>query len=410
MTRVQFLVQAAVWAVSLCVLAAETRVGAAAANEPWADAIGRAASVVPPAPVPLPLPAAAGDLYLTPDGAGARTGADWANALPGNASNVLQAAWDALQPGRTCHLGSGLFVNLSLKVSSGGSGPAAPKRLAGEDTGEGLPWLVGDWSPKNVEHGASFLSLGAGVGHCAFEHLRLARYHHVMFSKEGRHEGLLLRDVGAYELRFGVFLCGGGLADKPEEASHDIAIEACSFIHFSKSAVRLQGGNYDVRVLDCTADAGGSAWMKEAFHIAYNIQGDATRDPKKDATPWAGERDIVFVNCVARSGIYSKARYWQGDGFCAERGVRNLAFINCAAFDCADGGWDVKSDNVVFVNCESLRLARRGRESRPTPSTAAATAARAATRPHRLARGAPRRPAAWPSARGACWRMPAGRI
>ncbi len=268
MTRVQFLVQAAVWAVSLCVLAAETRVGAAAANEPWADAIGRAASVVPPAPVPLPLPAAAGDLYLTPDGAGARTGADWANALPGNASNVLQAAWDALQPGRTCHLGSGLFVNLSLKVSSGGSGPAAPKRLAGEDTGEGLPWLVGDWSPKNVEHGASFLSLGAGVGHCAFEHLRLARYHHVMFSKEGRHVGLRLRDVGAYELRFGVFLCGGGLADKPEEASHDIAIEACPFIHFSKSAVRLQGGNYDVRVLDCTADAGGSAWMKEAFHIA----------------------------------------------------------------------------------------------------------------------------------------------
>jgi hypothetical protein len=47
------------------------------------------------------------------------------------------------------------------------------------------------------------------------------------------------------------------------------------------------------------ADAGGKAWMKEAFHIAYNIQGDATRDPKRDATPWANEQDIIFVNCVS---------------------------------------------------------------------------------------------------------------
>lgn len=326
-----------------------------AATGPWTDAIRRAAAVKPAAPVPLPLPAAAGDLFLTPDGAGARTGADWANALPGNATGVLQAAWNALPPGRACRLGSGLYVNLSLKVTSGGTGPGALKRLAGEDTGKGLPWLVGDWSPKDVEHGIAFLSLSNGVSYCAFEHLRLTRYQNVLFSKHGRHVGLRVRDVCGYELRFGVFLGGGGLASKPEEASHDIEIADCSFIHFTKSAVRLQGGNYDVRVLNCMADAGGKAWMLEAFHIAYNIQGDATRDPKRDVTPWANEHDIIFVNCVARNCIYAKARYWQGDGYCAERGISNLAFINCAAFDCADGGWDVKSDNVVFVNCVSLR-------------------------------------------------------
>ena len=328
---------------------------AAAAAGPWTEAIRRAASVRPPAPVPLPLPPAPGDLYLTPDGAGARTGADWANALPGNASGVLQAAWDALPAGRTCHLGSGLYVNLALKVSSGGSGPSALKRLAGEDTGKGLPWLVGDWSPKDVERGLTFLSLDRGVSHCAFEGLRLARYQHVLFSRSGRHADLRVRDVSGYELRFGLFFCGGGLAVQPAEASHDIEIAECSFVHFTKSALRLQGGNYDVRVLNCTADAGGGAWMKEAFHIAYNLQGDSTRDEKKDPSPWAEEHDIIFVNCVARNSIYSKARYWQGDGYCAERGVKNLAFINCAAFDCADGGWDVKSDNVIFVHCVSLR-------------------------------------------------------
>ncbi len=332
----------------------ETDAGAVAAA-PWTDAIRRAAAVRPPPPPALPLPPAAGDLFLTPDGAGARTGADWPNALPGNAPGVLQSAWDALPPGRACRLGSGLYANLSLKVASGGTGPAAIKRLVGVDTGQGLPWFVGDWNPKDVERGASFLALSNGVSHCAFEGLRLARYQHVLFSKQGRHIGLRLRDVCAYEMRFGVFLCGGGLAARPEEASRDIEIADCAFIHFTKSAVRLQGGNTDVRVLNCTADAGGTAWMREAFHIAFNLQGDATRDAKRDPVPWADERDIIFVNCVARNCVYSKARYWQGDGYCAERGVRNLAFINCAAFDCADGGWDVKSDNALFVNCVSLR-------------------------------------------------------
>ena len=35
--------------------------------------------------------------------------------------------------------------------------------------------------------------------------------------------------------------------------------------------------------------------------------------------------------------------------------MRNVAFINCAAMDCADGGWDIKAGNVVYVNCVGLR-------------------------------------------------------
>jgi hypothetical protein len=61
------------------------------------------------------------------------------------------------------------------------------------------------------------------------------------------------------------------------------------------------------------------------------------------------------VNCIARNAIYSRARYWQGDGFTAEGDVRNVAYINCESYDHADGGWDVKADNVVYVNCIGLR-------------------------------------------------------
>ena len=330
--------------------------GAAPPPPPWTAAIAQAAAVKLAAPPPLPLQAADTDLYVTPVGAGNRDGTSWAHALPGNAPGVLQAAWDALAPGRSVRVGSGVYAGVALAIAGGGSGPEKMKRLSGEDTGAGLPWFVGNWQPEKPEGGATFVSLKEGVSHCAFENLRLARYHFGVFSAKGRHVGLRVRNCGLYEFRYGIFLCGLAYADAPELASHDIEISDCQFVHFTKNALRLQGGNYDVRLIDCTADAGGPAWMKEAFHICYQLAGDSPRrQSKKDPKQWAGEHDILFVNCTARNAIYSKARYWQGDGFCAENDVRNLAFINCSSYDNADGGWDVKARNVVYVNCVSLR-------------------------------------------------------
>lgn len=331
-------------------------VGAAPPPPPWTEAIALAATVKPlPAP-PLPLKAADTDLFVTPDGAGQRDGSSWENALPGNAPGVLQAAWDALAPGRTCRVGSGVYSGVALVISSGGTGPDKLKKLAGEDTGKGRPWFVGNWQPDKPEGGLTFLSLKEEVSHCAFENLQLTRYHFGVFSAKGRHVGLRFRHCGLHEFRYGIYLNGLAYAEEPDRASHDLEISDCQFIHFTKNAVRLQGGNYDVRLIDCIADAGGVDWMKEAFHICYQISGDyARRQAGKDPKPWAAEHDILFIRCVARNAIYSKARYWQGDGFCAENDVRNLAFINCGSYNNADGGWDIKAGNVVYVNCTSLR-------------------------------------------------------
>ncbi|MCX7006330.1 MAG: hypothetical protein NTY53_03620 [Kiritimatiellaeota bacterium] len=330
--------------------------GSAPPPPPELAAIAQAAAIKPLAPPPLPLKPGDADLFVTPTGAGQRDGSSWENALPGNAPGVLQAAWDALAPGRTCRVGSGVYAGVGLAIASGGSGPDKMKRLAGEDTGQGLPWLVGTWNPAKPEGGSTFISLKSEVAHCAFENLRLARYQFSFFSQKGRHVGLRIRNCHLHEFRYGIFLCGLAYTDQPELASHDIEIADCQFIHFTKNAVRLQGGNYDVRVINCVADAGGKDWMKEAFQICYDLAGDSPRrQSHKDPKTWAGEHDILFINCVARNAIYGKSRYWQGDGFCAENDVRNLAFVNCSSFDNADGGWDVKARNVIYVNCISLR-------------------------------------------------------
>ncbi len=304
----------------------------------------------------LPLKASAGDLFITPSGAGKKDGSGWENALPGNAPGVFQAAWDALGAGHACKVGSGVYANVSLNISTGGTGPDQLKRLVGQDTGGGLPWLVGNFDPQTPDKGLAFLNLTSAVGYCAFEDLQLARYQYGMFSRKGGHVGMLIRNVDVYEARYGMYLVGFAYADAPDAASHQMTIQDCEFIHFTKSAIRMQAGNYDVRIINCVADAGGTEWMKEAFHTCYNLAGDLPRKlGKKEDKEWAAEHDILFINCIARNAIYSKARYWQGDGFLAEKGVRNLAFINCASYNNGDGGWDNKAANVVYVNCIGMR-------------------------------------------------------
>jgi hypothetical protein len=333
-----------------------TEIGKAPPPPPWTQAIRRAAGVEPVAAPPLPLKASDADIYVTPGGAGRRDGTAWDHALPGNASGVLQAAWDALAPGQTCRLGSGVYAKAVLAASTGGTGPDRMKRLAGEDTGGGLPWLVGDWTPSDPAKGLTLINLTNEVDYCAFENLRVARYQHGVFSRKGRHQGLRIRNLGVYEMRDGVYLNGFAYADEPAVASHDIEVRDCEFIHFTKNAVRFQAGNHDVRVINCLADAGGPEWMKEAFHICFPVEGDAPRRLfDKDAKPWASDHDILFIGCTARNAYFSKAKFWQGDGYTAEGGVHDVAYINCAAYDNADGGWDVKGDNVIFVNCVGLR-------------------------------------------------------
>lgn len=342
-------------------------VGKAPPAPPWVEAQRKARQVKPASPPELPLKATAADLFITPDGAGTRDGSSWANALPGNAPGVLQAAWDALAPGRAVRVGSGIYLMPTLTAATGGTGPDKMKRLTGEDTGGGLPWLVGDWSPAKPAEGRTFLALSGGADYIAFENLQLTRYQFGIVSRKGGHVGLRITNVDAYETRHGVYLCGFAYADAPDAASHDIEIRDCEFIHFTKNAVRFQAGNYDVRLINLVADAGGPEWMREAFHICYNIGGDAPRRRSgKDDKPWASEHDIIYINCVARNAYYSRAHFWQGDGYTAEGGNRNIAFINCEAWDNADGGWDVKAENLLFVNCRSVRNKMNWRLRQPT--------------------------------------------
>ena len=188
---------------------------------------------------------------------------------------MLQAAWNALTPGKSCRVGSGVYAGVALAITTGGTGADKMKRLVGEDTSSGRPWFVGTWEPNKPEGGPTFISLQNGADYCAFENLQLARYQWGFHSSKGEHVGLRIGNCGFYEFRWGLYMNGLAYADAPERGSHDLEIADCQFVHFTKSAIRLQGGNYDVRIINCSADTGGQDWMKESFQICYFLGGDA---------------------------------------------------------------------------------------------------------------------------------------
>jgi hypothetical protein len=277
-----------------------------------------------------------GDKYMLPQGAGTRDGSSWQNALDGRAG--LQAGWDALEPGQTLWVGSGFYGEGKLNINKGGEAGKL-KTLAGKDTGEGIPVFTGSFKKSNpAKSGSTFITLTNGSDYWQVQNIQIRDYNIGIASKAGGHQGVRIRNFDVTGSREGISLVGGGTAGQPELGSHDVQISDCEFVGYTKRGIRLKGGNYDFRITNCVADAGGKEWATEPFHMGFSVEG-----PR--------DHDITYTNCVALNNYHDAGEaYWNADGFCAER-VHNLRFINCMAFDNTDGGWDLKAENVTLEGC-----------------------------------------------------------
>lgn len=64
--------------------------------------------------------------------------------------------------------------------------------------------------------------------------------------------------------------------------------------------------------------------------------------------------NIVYRRCVMENfQQWRSLEYWNGDGFSDEDGNSSIRYEDCQARGSTDGGFDCKSDNVVFANCIS---------------------------------------------------------
>lgn len=110
-----------------------------------------------------------------------------------------------------------------------------------------------------------------------------------------------------------------------------------SIVGLERSVVRLRGNSGPGLIVGVYADALGVSG--DAFPVAFHF----------DETV----HDITLDTCrVHNFTMPSVANvYRQGDGFSDEGGCSNMIYRNCYASGCTDGGWDIKSTNVLLEDC-----------------------------------------------------------
>jgi hypothetical protein len=222
----------------------------------------------------------AADYYVLPHGAGSHDGSSWENALDASASG-LQKGWDAVQPGETLFVGGGEYAGVTLSVSSGGA-EGKYKKLVGVTRGGERPRFVGKWTKEQPAKGADFMTIKQGVSYWSVENLDVRSYRNAVISSGGRHTGVRLINLDVTGARAGIEFVGGGLATDPALGTHDVLIQDCEFVNYTKRGIRFQGGNYNVKVVNCLADAGGESVGRRTLPDGLSGAGSANGGQKTD--------------------------------------------------------------------------------------------------------------------------------
>ena len=287
--------------------------------------------------------------YVTPGGAGAKTGLNWENAYP---KSSIVSAWNEVGAGGIVYIGSGSYSMTSQLTLAGGGEAGAPRKIIGVDRGSGLPVFTGNWSKSSPSKGINFLILGADTNHCWIENLVLNNFRTGLgfSSAAGARSDFTIRNVDMNGVREGVLFAVNSVVTQ-------VSIEDCDLIGFTKHGVRFQGGASQVTLRRCVADAGGQTYATEPFQMGFHVNA-----PPDGTTLSNNDHDISFEDCTARNSYWNTGtKYWQGDGFVGERDSYNIHFLRCRAFDNTDGGWDIKSDNITLTDCVALRNKRNYR-------------------------------------------------
>ncbi len=279
----------------------------------------------------LALPAGATDYYMTPSGAGAKTGVDWANAIA--YANVNTTVNTTMQPGDTLYLEGGHNYSGGISITAGGT-TTARKSIVGVDRGSGLPVLISaDWG---------WSAIWVTGGYWTIKDLKMEHY------------STAINAYSCPELWIDGVLAHFG--------SDLFQFNRCDnlYIHNSRADRYSHYGffvYYDcdgVTFRNCVADGTGTGmtddptyWSSDKVGFKFHIKLDTHVD----------NTNILMEDCDALNNKHVTTDpddYEQGDGFMAEQGNVGLTLRRCTSQRNSDGAFDLKGSNQTLEDCIAL--------------------------------------------------------
>lgn len=310
-------------------------------------------------------PALAEDCWLSVSGNGLMNGKDSSNAYP---SKKAQKCWDQTSANGIMHVMEGnyskqenTFWSLIISKKTDGE-PTSDSKSFKKLVGEGKVIMTGTrpipYKPATKEAGERWITFLKGANRVVIDNFHVSQVAEGITLK-GSNKHLRFYNLHFQDTRQNITVIGNPHCNKlsacdvkPEEISQDIIVKNTSGLRYSKRHIRLTRGVFNVRVLNSTADA---EFLDEDFSVGFDVENPS--------------HDIEFNHCISRRNIFSLSSYWNGDGFKSEDETRNIRWKNCAAFDNADGGFDIKTPNAILENVIAFKNTRNIRIWSPKKST-----------------------------------------
>ena len=276
-------------------------------------------------------------LYISPTGAGDKSGSSWANAAT---IFSLDAMIQKAGPGGTVLLKADEGVynigSRSIGIAHGGT-DGSPVTIKGVDSSghDMAAQIVGNRpldATAATSPGGQALVMNAGASNLVFSNFDIKNVQNA-FRVAADVSNIEIGHVQATNVQR--FFEDRQANDDPTKTAtisglniHDVNVTG-----YSKGVIRLQFDTHDVKITNVTGDSAGQTF--DYFAIGIHMGGTV--------------HDVVLDHVTMANNQNFSGTYWNGDGFATEGGTHHITFIDTVARGNTDGGYDLKSDYTTMI-------------------------------------------------------------
>jgi hypothetical protein len=280
----------------------------------------------------LSCPMIAADVYITPAGAGAKTGNDWANAKD---ATTIGASITALANGETIYLGSGAYGDRRFTISTSGTATAR-KAIVGVDTGGGLPSFVGIQTTRSY----TTFAFASGASYWTLKDIKI-EHRQWGVTSAGANQGLIIDGLQIRDIRDNAF----SFTD-----ADNLLIQNCRAARYAEIGFRFNHSCDNVTIKNSVADCSDTGLVDDVPYRS-SVNSPVGFDFHTKASTAPPNTNILIEDCESLNNDEDTADtgdFEQGDGFKMEGSNVGVTIRRCRSYRNQDAAYDLKGTNQLI--------------------------------------------------------------